>query len=432
MTDIEGPFPFPRLRVRRRGHPRVVRARLRRGVWPAGASVLAGILAIAGRQTYSAWRDDWFDVSRHIHGSLNIVLPFAALFACWQGGLEARARTGWTDESSPRGPWARALLSFAPSVLWPLAVYGTALLAMLAIAWPTVPWGGPPWPMAAYALGVLTATVCTAHALGALLPLRVVPLIVTPFTVWGAGTDRDVLGYAFPSERPYLSSLPLEDAWLPWAALVLLLTVAVTVLVLRMRRRLVPGLLLVVVLALSVLELLPRGKVDSGVGIIGVHCSFGPPSICLPGDRAAQRTEVAEVAAHFTDRLAGVHGAPVSYLATSDPWSGSSSGWCCYGEGPVVTVHLDASRAERFQQTAQYIVASDTTRQGGDALLVAAVTDWLLPPEYRLARANLAVRDLVHHLSALPPAPRSAWLSQLLAQLRAGGPLPPLPKETPR
>ncbi|WP_062642188.1 hypothetical protein [Streptomyces maremycinicus] len=423
------------LAVRERGHRQVLRARVLQGAWPAGAAVLGCSLAFAGTQNDFAWRTDWFVLSQRVHASLAVALPVAVLFACWQGGMEARSATAWADESSPRGPLARALLSVAPSVLWPTGVYGAALATMFAVAWPTAEGGRPPLPMAAYVLGVLTGAVCAAHALGALLPLRVVPLVVAPTTLWSFGST-DVLGYRPPVHRPYSDRnawYEPVDVWLPWLATALLLTVGVTVLVLHMRRRLAPQLLLIVILALSVLELLPRGQVAAGTGPIAIRCSYGVTVVCVTDDRASHRDDVAEVAAHFTDLLAGVLGSPVRYVATAgSTWSHAPGIWCCTASDTVVPVEPTASRAERFRAAARQFTGYPSDRRRGDRLLVAAVTDWLLPPPYRLSDDNLAVRDLVEHLAALPPADRTCWLRHFFAAVGTDAPFLPLPKATTR
>ncbi|KUO11615.1 hypothetical protein [Streptomyces sp. DSM 15324] len=437
MAELTARLPWPG--VRGQGHGTVVRTRTLRGVCPAGAVVLAGALTWAGLATLSSWRNDWFAVAHHMHGSLTVALPIAALFACWQGGLEARSGTAWTDDSSPRGPWIRALLSLAPSVLWPVAVHGTALLVMLAVARPTALGGRAPLPMLAYVLCLLTGTACAAHALGALLPLRVLPPVVALSTLWSAGQGQDVLGYEDPGRRPYSGASGaslFETPWLPWAAAVLLLTVAVTTLALHMRRRLVPGLLLLVVVALSVLELLPRGEVSPGIGTVGLHCSQGTPAVCLSDDRADRRADVAELAAHFGRRLAGVHRAPSRYYATAETTSGALWSYCptlgSWGGGTRDTMPVDLAdtRAERFRRTAECLAGGEYGTL--DTPLRAAVTDWLLPPAYRQYRDTHEVTRLVDRIDALPPAPRARWLDAYFTDRGTITPLISLLKATAR
>ncbi|MFF3849526.1 hypothetical protein [Streptomyces sp. NPDC002328] len=418
----------------------MLRTRLIRGVWPVGAALLAALLAAS--VTASDATGDWFDAARTIHLALIQFTPFAMAIACWQGGTDPRARAEWTGDTSARGPWPRALLSLAPSLLWPTAVFGTGALVVLATTWPTATAGRPPFLLAAYALLALAAATGAAHVVGALLPQRVVPLPAGAAAVWPymvTDLDGDVLGFEFPSTRPYTTAEvpqgyqpdyvePLTPAWLPWVTLAALLLVTATVLALRARQPRLAVLLLVCLAPLALLDPLRTGDVDAGVGTIAVRCSTDVPAVCLSDDRTAYRDELAQVAAHFGQRLSGVRGAPTHYLGTAETLVGdlpAAKGW-------TMEVSLSATREQRFRIVARYMAGMGCCRSAADQIVVDAVTQWLLPVEYRERRPHPFLRPVISRLDALVPDVRAAWLSRYFAVIWAEeSRLPPYPSLPP-
>lgn len=406
-----------------------------------GAGVLAALLGLAIVESADVWWGDWFGTGGTIHDCLSLALPISAGLACWQGGLEARAGTAWTGECSVRGPWANVLLSLAPSVLWPLTVFGTSVLVMSAATWSTAPVGRPPFAMAAYAVAMLSTMVGAGHVLGCLLPLRIVPPLVGAPLVWGR-IGGDILGFEHPTYRSYAGP-PLPDhtwetyedpvpLWLPWAALALIITAALTVLAFRARVRLTAGLLLLVLVPCAAVRPWQGGVLETGVGTIAVRCSNGTPVVCLSADREAQRDQLTGVADHFSRRLDGVRGAPTHYLATAD--TGFDRFFDAGTDGWTAEIQLGTSGTTRFRTVAGHIAEPDwfydpAYEDSARSALVMGVTDWLLPAQYRPKDRPPRVRRLTARLTALPEPARTAWLSRYLSAVQnEADRLPQLPK----
>ncbi|WP_329222306.1 hypothetical protein OG352_34360 [Streptomyces sp. NBC_01485] len=406
-----------------------------------GAPVLAVLLVMAVTGSFAHVDGDWFDAAQTIHLSLVQITPFAMAIACWQGGTEPRAGAEWVGDSAARGPWTRALLSLTPSVLWPTVLLGLGIVGVLAVTWPTATGARPPLPLALYALLVLAGATGTAHILGALLPQRIVPLLVGAAAVWPlmVSNGGDVLGFELPSQRPYVGpDVPghswldwtnrLVPGWLPWITLTSLLLAAATVLALRAGLWRFAVFLIACLLPLTLLDPLRMGDIESGVGTIAVRCSAAVPAVCLSEDRVAHKDELTEVAAHFGRLLAGVRGAPTHYLGTAETLVGDlpqERGW-------ALEISLDSTREQRFRITARYLAGWNCCRSTTDQAVVDAVTQWLLPAEYRQQRLNLLARAVISRLDSMSRADRADWLSQYLTAIRTDDRLtPPLNATTP-
>lgn len=444
MTTVSGGFPG--LGLRGRGHGVVVWARVRRGVWPVGAGLLTGLLVYATLTATSDPPSDWFATGAEIHGALTVLQLVSVPLACWQGGLEARAGTGWTVECAVRGPWTTTLLSLAPSLLWPCAMFGALVTVLLARAWPHAAVGSPPLAAVAYSAALLITMAGLGHVLGCLLPLRIVPVLLGAalYAQRLGSFGEDVLGVEYPTQRAYDGpTLPgdgwFEEStspWLPWAVPALLVTVVLAAVAVRARRRLAAGLLLLALVLFAVVRPLGGAVLEPGVGTIPVHCSNDTPVVCVSADREAQRSELADVADHFGRRIDGVRGAPTHYLATADTTFGRA--FAADEEAWTAEIELGSPRATRFRNVANDIaephwIYDPAYESHRDLALVKAVTDWLLPAPYRPKDRSPRVRRLTARLTALPKPTRTAWLSRYLTAVQnMDDRLPQLPKaETP-
>ncbi|MFF3739169.1 hypothetical protein [Streptomyces sp. NPDC002566] len=440
MTTTKEDAATPASRTAAGGGRRdVVRVRLVRGIWPVGAAVLAALLCLLVTDSSGRLDGDWFGAARTIHMSLLQLTPFAMAIGCWHGGTEPRAGAEWVGDSAARGPWTRALLSLAPSLLWPTAVLGLGIVGMLAVTWPTATGGRPPFAPALHALLVLAGATGTAHILGALLPLRIVPLLVGVAALWPlmVSNGGDVLGFDFPSDRPYVGpEVPghpwsgwtdgLVPGWLPWVTLGALGLSAATILALRARLWGSAVFLVACLLPLTLLDPLRMGAVGAGVGTIAVRCSTGVPAVCLSDDRAARKDELTEVAAHFGRLLAGVRGAPTHFLGTAETLLGDlpqDGAW-------AIEVPLDSTREQRFRAIALYLAGTRCCRPDPDQAIVDAVIQWLLPAEYRQRRLDPLARAVIFRLDSMSPADRADWLSRYLVAIRTQARLTPAPMET--
>ncbi|MEU0673423.1 hypothetical protein ABZ330_11080 [Streptomyces sp. NPDC006172] len=421
------------------GRRDVVRMRVVRGIWPVGALGLAALLCLMVTDSAGRPDGDWFGAARTIHLSLVQLTPFAMAIGCWQGGAEPRARAEWVGDSAARGPWDRALLSLAPSLLWPTAVLGLGIVGMLAVTWPTATGGRPPFPLALYALLTLACATGTAHVLGSLLPLRIVPLLVGVAALWPlmVSDGGDVLGFEFPYDRPYVGpevpghhwlgwSDRLVPGWLPWVTLGALGLSAATILALRARLWGFAVFLVACLLPLTLLDPLRMGDVDAGVGTIAVRCSTAVPAVCLSDDRAAREDELTEVAAHYGRLLAGVRGAPTHFLGTAETLLGDlpqDGVW-------AIEVPLDITREQRFRATALYLAGTRCCRPAPDQAMVDAVIQWLLPAEYRQRPLDPLARAVVVRLDTMSRDDRADWLSRYLIAIRTQQRLTPAPIAT--
>lgn len=136
----------------------------------------------------------------------------------------------------------------------------------------------------------------------------------------------------------------------------------------------------------------------------------------------AYKDELTEIAVHFGRLLAGARGAPTHYLGTAETLLGDlpqERGW-------ALEISLDSTREQRFRITARYLSGLSCCRSTADQAVADAVTQWLLPTEYRQRRLNLLAQAVIIQLDSMSRADRADWLSQYLTAIRTDDRLTPL------
>ncbi|MFI8835000.1 hypothetical protein ACIGPN_28910 [Streptomyces afghaniensis] len=404
-----------------------------------------GLLILPGAHSQDG---TWLDFGNRLGEiTFGFGLPLAAAFACWLGGTDARAGTGWLADTAVRRALPRIMDGMAPAVLWPLAGYAVASLTSAARTWSSN-LGGFPFDALASNAGALVAVACVGYALGRLAPLRAAaPLIGMAVLLLCAGGLGEPLGLTngFAQQTYTGSGVPGLDAlygapipaWLPWLVTAVFLALAAAAVLLSARRWIPAVLVLMLVIPIK-LWLAVSATLDGdqrmAASPVKLACFGSEPRICVGADVAWDDDQLLERVRHVAQRLDGVRGAPTHYvITTTEPVSVTSpQHW--QREQPwsaAVVVEKDTDRPDPLLEgeLADEII-TDAGRGRCDWEIVREAYTWLVPPELRLVTSwwySPYTPARTSRLDSLPRQERIAWLNAYFSGSRCPE-LPPLPR----
>ncbi|REK91848.1 hypothetical protein DY245_02035 [Streptomyces inhibens] len=426
----------PSRSTRRARHP--VFAEIRGGLapWIALAMCLTLVGAMTGKASY--WQGSWGETQERLH-SVAVLLggPLAAGAGCWQGGRERRRRTAELWATGARSELAQFAVAALPVALAVIVGHAVAAAGSFLATWPYASAGRPLFgPLAADTV-FLAAMSCGGMVVGRLVRWRLAAPLLT------------LCGYvalALPTYRQ--SSLrflgPAEgyspDAWVPvwWQPLAMAAwtggLAAAAVLGHAARRHRYTALL---PLAVAIVAAVPIGRTGEHMWYPNPLaekqiCDDSSPQVCVNAVHGDLLPAVSKALSGLTGRLEGVAHTPVRFEDLPQaPHRDEAQLPELYLGQSVVRGELADPQAFAWEAAAGMLTrdcVTPTTHPVDEAVM-----DWLVSNDLSTSRRAEARRQArergdtaeitaldareraLHHLAAMHPDQRRAWLGRYFA-----------------
>ncbi|MFB7247267.1 hypothetical protein ACFCYX_32935 [Streptomyces populi] len=380
----------------------------------------------------------WIEIGENLHeAACGYGGAAAVLLASWQGGAEVRSGVDWIHATAVRGVLTQRLAGLASGVLWPLAGYLLAVLAVLVWPYAGQPSHRPPFDAMTVDAASIVAVSCFGHLAGRAVPLPATPFVLVTALIlfgqsswWSAITHPAEINYTGDALPPGTSGwVPVRPhPWLPWCRALMLAVVAAAAVSLCARCWKTAVVLVTVAGTAALgLHLTQKGSAAiSAVNASEMRCTGRAVALCLPKENEGARRRLQPQVDRLAGKLRGVRGAP-SYYVVSDQ-SYRYGDWGADNDpadtGPrVIGIELSADA----RSLARDIACPDLCT----GPLEGAVFTWLTGTSPDSVLYGEEQLHLVQLLNEMPPKQRTNWLSRYLDAVESGKSLPDMPY-TPR